>query len=165
MDEKSKTKPMGQVIQIDEARIRDHLCEMVRGTGEEALNAMLDAEADRLCGDGRYERGEARSVSRSICIVACGGEVVGAFLQCEDVNEAADRAPEAVDGALGSLSQQRLELGDGHFNWVEVGAVWRKEGEPCASGLDHSPDRGALVAGKVIHDHDVAGVGASTRRT
>jgi hypothetical protein len=31
----------------DEARIRDHLGEMVRGTVEEALNAMLDAEADR----------------------------------------------------------------------------------------------------------------------
>ncbi len=36
-------KPMGQVIQIDEARIRDHLGEMVRGTVEETLNAMLDA--------------------------------------------------------------------------------------------------------------------------
>jgi hypothetical protein len=50
MDENDKPKPMGQVIQIDEARIRDHLCGMVRGTVEEALNAMLDAEADRLCG-------------------------------------------------------------------------------------------------------------------
>ena len=38
---------MGQVIQIDEERIRDHLGEMVRGTVEETLNAMLDAEADR----------------------------------------------------------------------------------------------------------------------
>jgi hypothetical protein len=28
---------------------------MVRGTVEEALNAMLDAEADQLCGAGRYE--------------------------------------------------------------------------------------------------------------
>jgi hypothetical protein len=43
---------MGQVIQIDEARIRDHLGEMVRGTVEEPLNAMLDAEADQLCGLG-----------------------------------------------------------------------------------------------------------------
>jgi putative transposase len=41
MDEKPETRPMGQVIQIDEARIRDHLGEMVRGTVEEALNAML----------------------------------------------------------------------------------------------------------------------------
>ena len=48
MDENGETKPMGQVIQIDEARIKDHLGEMVRGTVEEALNAMLDAEADRL---------------------------------------------------------------------------------------------------------------------
>ena len=36
----SDEKPMGQVIQIDEARIRDHLGEMVRGTVEETLNAM-----------------------------------------------------------------------------------------------------------------------------
>ena len=65
MDEKPETRPMGQVIQIDEARIRDHLGEMVRGTVEEALNAMLDAEADRLCGAGRYERSEARKDTRA----------------------------------------------------------------------------------------------------
>ncbi|MEP5513535.1 MAG: transposase [Bauldia litoralis] len=56
---------MGQVIQIDEARIRDHLGEMVRGTVEEALNAMLDAEADRLYGAGRYERTEGRQDTRA----------------------------------------------------------------------------------------------------
>jgi hypothetical protein len=57
----SDEKAMGKVIQIDEARIRDHLGEMVRGTVEETLNAMLDAEADQLCGAGRYERSEART--------------------------------------------------------------------------------------------------------
>ena len=56
---------MGQVIQIDEVRIKDHLGEMVRGTVEEALNAMLDAEADRLCGATRYERSEARRDTRA----------------------------------------------------------------------------------------------------
>ena len=65
MDENDRPKPMGQVIQIDEARIRDHLGEMVRGTVEEALNAMLDAEADRLCGAGRYERSEGRRDTRA----------------------------------------------------------------------------------------------------
>jgi putative transposase len=63
--ESTGAKPMGQVIQIDEAKIRDHLGEMVRGTVEEALNAMLDAEADRLCGAGRYERSEARRDTRA----------------------------------------------------------------------------------------------------
>jgi len=56
---------MGQVIQIDEGRIRDHLGAMVRGTVEEALNAMLDAEADQLCGAGRYERNEGRKDTRA----------------------------------------------------------------------------------------------------
>jgi len=65
MDDRTESRPMGQVIQIDEARIRDHLGEMVRGTVEEALNAMLDAEADRLCGAGRYERSEARKDTRA----------------------------------------------------------------------------------------------------
>ena len=61
----SDETPMGQVIQIDEARIRDHLGEMVRGTVEETLNALLDAEADRLCNAQRYERSEARQDSRA----------------------------------------------------------------------------------------------------
>ena len=46
------SQEMNNVIRIDEARIKDHLVVMVRGTVEEALNAMLDAEADRLCGCG-----------------------------------------------------------------------------------------------------------------
>src|SRR6476660_7895060 len=61
----SDEKTMGQVIQIDEARIRDHLGEMVCGTVEETLNAMPEAEADRLCGAGRYERSEARQDTRA----------------------------------------------------------------------------------------------------
>jgi transposase-like protein len=59
------TRSGGQVIQIDEARIRDHLGEMVRGAVEETLNAMLDAEADQLCGAGRYERSQARQDTRA----------------------------------------------------------------------------------------------------
>ena len=59
----SDERPMGQVIQIDEARIRDHLGEMVRGTVEETLNALLDAEADQLCGD-RYLPANQRFFSR-----------------------------------------------------------------------------------------------------
>jgi putative transposase len=60
-----KDAAMGQVIRIDEARIKDHLGEMVRGTVEEALNALLDAEADRLCGAARYERNESRRDTRA----------------------------------------------------------------------------------------------------
>ena len=65
MNEDDGLKAMGQVIQIDEARIRDHLGEMVRGTVEETLNAPLDAEADRLCGAERYERSQGRQDTRA----------------------------------------------------------------------------------------------------
>jgi transposase-like protein len=65
MSEDDGLKAVGHVIQIDEARIRDHLGEMVRGTVEETLNALLDAEADRLCGAGRYERTQGRQDTRA----------------------------------------------------------------------------------------------------
>ncbi|MEY9460432.1 transposase-like protein [Bradyrhizobium ottawaense] len=38
---------------------------MVRGTVEETLNAMLEAEADQLCGAGRYERSPAQQDTRA----------------------------------------------------------------------------------------------------
>lgn len=44
---KEDTPKLGRVIEIDEGRIREHLGELVRGSVEETLNALLDAEADR----------------------------------------------------------------------------------------------------------------------
>src|SRR6266511_6326523 len=48
--------PLNNVITIDDERIKSHLERVVRGTVEETLNALLDAEADRLCNAQRYER-------------------------------------------------------------------------------------------------------------
>ena len=59
------TPKLGKVIEIDEARIRDHLGELVRGSVEETLNAMLEAEADQLCNAARYERTQARRDTRA----------------------------------------------------------------------------------------------------
>jgi hypothetical protein len=47
--------PLNNVITIDDERIKSHLERVVRGTVEETLNALLDAEADRLCNAQRYE--------------------------------------------------------------------------------------------------------------
>jgi putative transposase len=59
-------KPVsGPVVQIDEGRIHAHLDEVVRSTVEETLNALLDAEADRLCGARKYERTEGRKDTRA----------------------------------------------------------------------------------------------------
>jgi len=59
------TKALSKVIRIDESEIRGHLDKMVRGTVEEALNAMLDAEADAMCNAQRYERSPDRVDTRA----------------------------------------------------------------------------------------------------
>jgi transposase-like protein len=59
------TKPLSKVIRIDESEIRGHLDEMVRGTVEETLNAMLDAEADEMCNAQRYEHSPDRVDTRA----------------------------------------------------------------------------------------------------
>lgn len=58
-------KKWDNVIVIDEGKVKDHLAEIVRGTVEETLNAMLDAEADRLCNAQRYERTPERKDYRA----------------------------------------------------------------------------------------------------
>jgi putative transposase len=59
--EKDYTKKLGNVLEINTSKIEDHLGELVRGTVEETLNSMLDAEADTLCNAARYERTEKRT--------------------------------------------------------------------------------------------------------
>jgi transposase-like protein len=56
---------LGNVITIDDERIRSHLDRVVRGSVEETLNALLDAKADRLCNAQRYERSAARRDTRA----------------------------------------------------------------------------------------------------
>jgi hypothetical protein len=54
------------VVQIEAGRIQAHLDGWVgRSTAEEALNALLDAEADHLCGTRKYERTEGRKDTRA----------------------------------------------------------------------------------------------------
>lgn len=59
------TKPLGEVIQIDQALVREHLGEVVRTTVQDTLNALLEAEADRLCGAKRYEHSTDRLDTRA----------------------------------------------------------------------------------------------------
>jgi transposase-like protein len=56
---------LAPVIQIDEQKIQDHLGQIVRGSVEETLNALLDAEADALCKATRYERSPDRADTRA----------------------------------------------------------------------------------------------------
>ena len=54
----ARLQALGQ-RRIDDQGVRQYLRDVVRGSVEETLNAMLEAEAERLCNAGRYERTEA----------------------------------------------------------------------------------------------------------
>src|SRR5262245_33031099 len=64
----SVTEPVAQplpLIQVDQDQVQQHLDGLVRDTVEATLNALLDAEADELCGAKRYQRSPDRVDTRA----------------------------------------------------------------------------------------------------
>jgi len=64
-DNTGKTKGDSKIIRIDEQEIRSRLDRIVKGTVEDTLNSLLDAEADAICQAGRYERTPDRLDTRA----------------------------------------------------------------------------------------------------
>jgi transposase-like protein len=58
-------KSLQQAIKINESQVQSHVDGLVRQTVEQTLNALLDAEADRLCQAKRYERSAERADTRA----------------------------------------------------------------------------------------------------
>lgn len=65
MTKNNCTAKQGKIIQINEEEVKGHIGEIVRGTVQETLNAMLEEEAERLCNAKKYERTEARKDTRA----------------------------------------------------------------------------------------------------
>ena len=63
--ENDTTRGLSKVIRIDESEIRGHLDKMVKGTVEDTINALLEAEADEMCNALRYERSPDRIDTRA----------------------------------------------------------------------------------------------------
>lgn len=57
--------PFREVIRLDEGQVRRHVDQVVRDSVEQTLNALLDAEADELCGAARYQRSPERLDTRA----------------------------------------------------------------------------------------------------
>lgn len=54
-----------KIVQLNEGVIKGQVKELVRGNVEEALNRLLEAEAEKLTQAARYERNEQRQGYRS----------------------------------------------------------------------------------------------------
>ena len=49
-----------KIVQLNEEAIKSQIKELVRGSVEETLNELLEAEAEKLTQAARYERNEQR---------------------------------------------------------------------------------------------------------
>jgi len=65
MEPIAKGTSVPTMVTINEDEVRSHLDQVVRQSVEETLNGLLDAEADRLCQAGRYERSAERVDTRA----------------------------------------------------------------------------------------------------
>lgn len=61
----STQEAIAQAITVDAEKVKSHLDEVVRSTVEQTLNTLLDEEADRVAGAGRYERSPDRQDTRA----------------------------------------------------------------------------------------------------
>lgn len=75
---------------------------------------------------------------------------------CEVVEQVSDAPPRCFMGSFGGFAHQMFELGKDLLDGVQVGAVRRQEQEPCADASDGATDGWPLVAGEIVHDHDIA---------
>ena len=54
-----------KLLEIDQDKLRQHVDDVVRDAVEETLNALLDAEADELCGAKKYQHSPERTDYRA----------------------------------------------------------------------------------------------------
>jgi putative transposase len=56
---------LSDAIRVDQVQLRGHIDAAVRSSVEETLNALLQAEAEQICGAARYERSPERMDTRA----------------------------------------------------------------------------------------------------
>src|SRR3954463_5574302 len=82
---------------------------------------------------------------------------VAAFCWREEIGDAADGLPQALDGALRGFAQQRLVFGESLLDRVQIGAVGRQIDELRPSDGDRLGNAGDFMAAQIIEQDNVAG--------
>ena len=66
-----------KIVQLNEEVIKGQLKELVRGSVEETLNELLEAEAEKLTQAARYERNEQRQGTEAATTAATSPPLPG----------------------------------------------------------------------------------------
>lgn len=100
-----------KIVQLNEEVIKGQLKELVRGSVEETLNELLEAEAEKLTQAARYERNEQRQGYRSghynRNLTTTSGDVT---LKMPKLKGISLRLPSLSGIAAGRVAWKRLSL-------------------------------------------------------
>ncbi len=94
--------------------------------------------------------------------IPCRFEVVGAFLRREGVEECSDFVPKRLDGAVSGFFEQGFELGEDHFDGVEVRGVRRQIADGGADPFDGFAHVVILMAAEIVGNDDISYVQCRT---
>jgi transposase-like protein len=107
----------------DDERIRGHLDHLVRGTVEETLNALLDAEADRLCNvsaTSARRRGVIRGLATTSAASRPRPARFGSRCRSSGARRSRRRLSSVSDGREASVEEALIEM---HLAGVSVRRV------------------------------------------
>jgi len=68
----------------------------------------------------------------------------------------ANRIDDGVKASCSIFSEQCLEFGKRHFDWIEIRRIGRQEQQPCPARPNQLRDLCAFVEGDIIEDDNIA---------
>lgn len=83
-------------------------------------------------------------------------KVISALGFGELVEDGTAEFPELVDGSLGTVAEQLFELRERQFDWIQIRRIRGQVAQLGAGRLDGFAYSSDLVAGEIVHHHDVA---------
>ena len=86
--------------------------------------------------------------------ISCGFEVLAALVWSEEVADFSDGFDELIESSRANAPEMGFQLGECHFDGVEIRAAGRQGQEPAAMGFEHPGSSLALVGGEVVEDDD-----------
>mgnify|MGYP000921482031 CR=1 FL=1 len=100
-----------KIVQLNEEVIKGQLKELVRGSVEETLNELLEAEAQKLTQAARYERNEQRQATAAATTTATLPPLLGmSHSRCPSSRGSPLRLPSLSGIAAGRVAWKRLSL-------------------------------------------------------
>jgi hypothetical protein len=84
------------------------------------------------------------------------GEIVSALFWFERIEDLADCVPECIPCPRGGFAEKSLELGERHFDGIEIRRIGRQVEKNGACGFYQGLDAGDFVSRQIVDHDDVA---------